>query len=196
MNTGDFVLASLGDVMLGFLMVIGVFLMFVILLQRGRGGGLAGAFGGLGGQSAFGTKAGDVFTVITIVTVVIWVVLACLTGARLNYEENSSFKGQKEQPAAEDPVKKSKPADDDGAEAISEGKADSGDTEPEAGDTPTNNRMKPKAGTGKRDAEPEKGDGDQVRLPPEEKTDVRPDADQREAQGLKPGDKKQGAKDE
>src|SRR5579872_3969962 len=79
---------SLGDFLLGLLMFVGMFLMFVILLQRGRGGGLAGAFGGLGGQSAFGTKAGDVFTVITIVTVCIWVILACLTGARLNYEEN------------------------------------------------------------------------------------------------------------
>ena len=29
------------------LLVIGVFLILIILLQRGRGGGLAGAFGGL-----------------------------------------------------------------------------------------------------------------------------------------------------
>ena len=78
----------MGNFMLGLLMLVGIFLMFVILLQRGRGGGLAGAFGGLGGQSALGTKAGDVFTVITIVTVCIWVILACLTGARLKYEEN------------------------------------------------------------------------------------------------------------
>ncbi len=27
---------------------------------------MAGAFGGMGGQSAFGTKAGDLFTKITI----------------------------------------------------------------------------------------------------------------------------------
>ena len=39
------------------LAVLGLFLIVVILLQRGRGGGLAGAFGGMGGQSAFGTKA-------------------------------------------------------------------------------------------------------------------------------------------
>ena len=31
-----------------------------------QGGGLAGAFGGMGGQNAFGTKAGDLFTKITI----------------------------------------------------------------------------------------------------------------------------------
>ena len=59
-----------------FLLVCGrVFLILLILIQRGRGGGLAGAFGGMGGQSAFGTKAGDVFTRITIVTAAIWISL-------------------------------------------------------------------------------------------------------------------------
>jgi len=66
----------------------GCFLMLIILLQRGRGGGLAGAFGGLGGQSAFGTKAGDVFTKITVVIAVIWVVLAGASGFALRYEES------------------------------------------------------------------------------------------------------------
>ena len=80
---------SFADVLLFLLMCVGLFLMFVILLQRGRGGGLAGAFGGLGGQSAFGTKAGDVFTVITVVTVVIWVVLACVTGWRIRVESSA-----------------------------------------------------------------------------------------------------------
>ncbi len=42
--------------------IASVFLIFIVLLQRGRGGGLAGAFGATGGQSAFGTKAGDIFT--------------------------------------------------------------------------------------------------------------------------------------
>lgn len=58
------------------LLVLGIFLMIIVLLQRGRGGGLAGAFGGMGGQSAFGSKAGDVFTKITIVVAVLWVVVS------------------------------------------------------------------------------------------------------------------------
>lgn len=58
------------------LLFLGVFLMIIVLLQRGRGGGLAGAFGGLGGQSAFGTKAGDVFTKITVVLAICWVLVA------------------------------------------------------------------------------------------------------------------------
>lgn len=49
-----------------------IFIIFLVLIQKGRGGGLAGAFGGMGGQSAFGTKAGDVFTKITVVTAIIW----------------------------------------------------------------------------------------------------------------------------
>jgi preprotein translocase subunit SecG len=61
-----------------------VLLISVILLQRGRGGGLAGAFGGSGGQSAFGTKAGDVFTRITIGIAIVWVTLAVVTGYAMN----------------------------------------------------------------------------------------------------------------
>ena len=37
------------------LLATAVFLIVLILIQRGKGGGLSGAFGGLGGQSAFGT---------------------------------------------------------------------------------------------------------------------------------------------
>src|SRR6185369_3924552 len=80
----------MGTFLLTLLMLVGIFLMFVILIQRGRGGGLAGAFGGLGGQSAFGTKAGDVFTVITVVTAVLWVILACVAGQVLRNEADPS----------------------------------------------------------------------------------------------------------
>jgi len=46
--------------------VVCILLIVVILLQRGRGGGLSGAFGGAGGQTPFGAKTGDVFTWITV----------------------------------------------------------------------------------------------------------------------------------
>ena len=52
-----------------------MFLIFVILLQKGKGGGLAGAFGGAGGSSAFGSRAGDTFTRITIYTAAVWILL-------------------------------------------------------------------------------------------------------------------------
>lgn len=56
-----------------------LFLILLVLIQRGRGGGLAGAFGGLGGQSAFGTKAGDLFTRITIVVAAFWILLCAFS---------------------------------------------------------------------------------------------------------------------
>jgi preprotein translocase subunit SecG len=63
----------------GFLLVFAaLFLIALVLIQRGRGGGLAGAFGGAGGQSAFGTKAGDVFTKITVVVAACWILLCIL----------------------------------------------------------------------------------------------------------------------
>ena len=59
-----------------FLMLMtSLFLIVLVLLQRGRGGGLAGALGGMGGQSAFGSKAGDVFTRITSGVAIVWIVL-------------------------------------------------------------------------------------------------------------------------
>ncbi len=54
-------------------------MVLLILVQRGRGGGLVGALGGAGGQSAFGTKAGDLFTRITVVTAGIWIFLLGFT---------------------------------------------------------------------------------------------------------------------
>lgn len=54
---------------LGFLMIL------TILIQRGKGGGLVGAFGGAGGSSPFGSKAGDTFTRITLTMAGIWVLL-------------------------------------------------------------------------------------------------------------------------
>jgi preprotein translocase subunit SecG len=64
------------------LILTGIFLIILILIQRGKGGGLAGAFGGMGGQSAFGAKAGDLFTRITMGTAAFWVIL-CIVSVRL-----------------------------------------------------------------------------------------------------------------
>ena len=58
--------------------LLGLFLILIILIQRGKGGGLAGAFGGLGGSSPFGSRAGDTFTRITIYCACIWLFLVML----------------------------------------------------------------------------------------------------------------------
>src|SRR5262245_20545780 len=71
------------------LFLTAAFLILLVLIQRGRGGGLAGAFGGLGGQSAFGTKAGDLFTRITIGVAAFWIIL-CAASVKLLNEQDSS----------------------------------------------------------------------------------------------------------
>jgi preprotein translocase subunit SecG len=57
-------------------LITSIFLILLVLIQRGKGGGLSGAFGGVGGSSAFGSRAGDLFTKITIVAAAIWILLA------------------------------------------------------------------------------------------------------------------------
>lgn len=57
------------------IMIAGLFLIGIVLLQRGKGGGLAGAFGGMGGSSAFGSRAGDQFTRVTLIVALIWIFL-------------------------------------------------------------------------------------------------------------------------
>jgi protein translocase SecG subunit len=55
--------------------VICVLLILVVLLQKGRGGGLGAALGGAG-SAAFGTKVGDMMTWVTIVLTAMFLLLA------------------------------------------------------------------------------------------------------------------------
>lgn len=83
------------------LIAVSVILIFIILIQRGRGGGLAGAFGGMGGQSAFGTKAGDVFTKITMVIAALLIFLSLLASSVLTSKgcaPKGRFEGYKPSP--------------------------------------------------------------------------------------------------
>jgi preprotein translocase subunit SecG len=60
------------------IMIVGLLLIGIVLLQRGKGGGLAGAFGGIGGSSAFGSRAGDQFTKVTLIIALVWILLIML----------------------------------------------------------------------------------------------------------------------
>ena len=56
---------------------VAICLILLILVQKGRGGGLSGAFGGAGGAgSLLGTKTGDFLTWVTISLVVLFLLLA------------------------------------------------------------------------------------------------------------------------
>jgi preprotein translocase subunit SecG len=73
---GQVVIVPWTSTILNFLVILtSIFLIFLVLIQRGKGGGLAGAFGGSGGSSAFGSRAGDLFTRVTIIAALIWVLL-------------------------------------------------------------------------------------------------------------------------
>jgi preprotein translocase subunit SecG len=53
-----------------------VSLILIILIQKGRGGGLSGAFGGAGAGGILGSKTGDFLTWVTIVLVGVFLTLA------------------------------------------------------------------------------------------------------------------------
>jgi preprotein translocase subunit SecG len=106
----------------------------LILVQRGRGGGLAGALGGMGGSSAFGAKAGDIFTRITIGVAAVWIItcIAAATmgpsssGNRIGGDDPAAVEGPKlDQPAqseekAGEPAADTKPAGEPDTESTGE----------------------------------------------------------------------------
>jgi preprotein translocase subunit SecG len=83
------------DYLLGFLNVVIViltlFLIVLILIQRGKGGGLAGAFGGMGGSSAFGARTGDVFTKVTVGVAIAWILLSMFMVVLTNRKPKSDW---------------------------------------------------------------------------------------------------------
>src|SRR5436305_14053746 len=75
-------LADVHGFFLGFFIflfiVVCMFLILLVLIQKGRGGGLVSAFGGMGGNTAFGSKTGDVLTWATSIIFGIFLVLAII----------------------------------------------------------------------------------------------------------------------
>ncbi len=97
------------------IIISSLFLICVILIQRGKGGGLAGAFGGVGGSSAFGTKAGDVFTRITIGGFIVWMITAMLLVVLTNRQASSTSRLFDEPSAEADARGKARPRTGKGA---------------------------------------------------------------------------------
>jgi preprotein translocase subunit SecG len=61
-----------------FYVIVCLLLIGVILLQKGRGGGIGSAFGGGATTSPFGAKTGDVFTWVTVVLAGLAILIAVL----------------------------------------------------------------------------------------------------------------------
>src|SRR5688572_17990347 len=68
--------------------IVCLFMILLVLIQKGRGGGLASAFGGAGGNTAFGSKTGDVLTWATSVVFGIFLVLAITLNLLANHYHN------------------------------------------------------------------------------------------------------------
>jgi preprotein translocase subunit SecG len=94
-------------------------LVFIIMIQKGKGGGLSAAFGGAGGTSSlFGAKTGDFLTWVTIGLAGVWLFLSVIMG--LYYRPTVSVPQQAvsapaaapgtEQPAAAQPQTPAAPA--------------------------------------------------------------------------------------
>jgi preprotein translocase subunit SecG len=83
--------------------LLSIFLILLVLIQRGKGGGLAGAFGGVGGSSAFGSRAGDTFTRVTVIVAAVWVLLIMIMVKMIQpapvTEKPLQTKSQPEEPA-------------------------------------------------------------------------------------------------
>jgi preprotein translocase subunit SecG len=74
-----------------FWLVIAIGLVLVVLLQKGRGGGLAGAFGGGGTSSLLGTKTGDFLTWLTIGLVALFLILSVVMGKYMRPLQSSDL---------------------------------------------------------------------------------------------------------
>ncbi len=97
------------------LVTVSIFLIMLVLVQRGRGGGLAGAFGGMGGQSAFGAKAGDVFTRVTIGVATVWILLCILSVKVLSSHDgplDDKLGGSAAPPAGQESIQRPATGDD------------------------------------------------------------------------------------
>ncbi len=177
--------------------LVGVMLIFIILLQRGRGGGLAGALGGMGGQSAFGTKAGDVFTKITIGLATVWMLLAATNVFALRFSDKKYTGGSEAVSTAPglEAADKEKVADDKEIEEITaklkqlggmNKNAENAEEQPAATETKADEDKKPAEST-----TPEKKPEEQ---PAEEKPAEKPAAAEDAAKTEKPAEP--AAKDE
>lgn len=73
--------------------LIAVALCVVVLLQKGRGGGLAAAFGGSGASSLLGTRTGDFLTWLTIGLTAAWLLMTVLMGLFMRPSDSDDLLG-------------------------------------------------------------------------------------------------------
>ena len=75
-------------------LLLSLMLIFIVLIQRGKGGGLAGAFGGVGGSSPFGSRAADQFVKVTLYLAAVWVLLIMIHVKVVKWETDQRARSQ------------------------------------------------------------------------------------------------------
>jgi len=112
------------NLLVGAFLLISIVMILIVLIQRPQGGGLGGAFGAGGGgggggggagQTAFGTKTGDVLTGGTIAIFVLFVIFAVV----LNFATRPPS-AQPAQPTIASPISTEPIPVEDGQEAVDE----------------------------------------------------------------------------
>ena len=79
---------------LTFFLVLCAIFALLILIQKGRGGGISAAFGGAGGNTAFGSKTGDVLTWATSIVFFIFLVTCVSLNLLAGNIDRAYVKGQ------------------------------------------------------------------------------------------------------
>jgi preprotein translocase subunit SecG len=98
----NFVLATVPFVMkvvVGIWVLAAVILILLVLIQKGRGGGLSSTFGGLS-SSLLGTKTGDFLTWVTIGVVALWLLLSVVAAKWFRPETSALLQGQQQRSSA------------------------------------------------------------------------------------------------
>jgi preprotein translocase subunit SecG len=85
-------MSGLFYVVMSLFIFVCLFLILLILIQKGRGGGLASAFGGGGANTAFGSKTGDVLTWTTSIVFGVFLLLAVALNLISNYQQDQQNK--------------------------------------------------------------------------------------------------------
>jgi preprotein translocase subunit SecG len=100
--------------------IASLFLILIILLQAGRGGGLSESFGGSSTQTLFGTKTSVFLTRATTVSAIVYIMtcltLAVMTGHRgrsIISKEGMKMPAAQGQPGAPTPLPDASPFDYD-----------------------------------------------------------------------------------
>src|SRR5438093_7435457 len=86
-----------------FVLICG-FMILLVLIQKGRGGGLSSAFGGASGNTAFGSKTGDVLTWATSIIFGIFLILAVSLNLLANARYNKAPPAARSAPAPAAPA--------------------------------------------------------------------------------------------